>query len=190
MVVFEGGQPAKDHYRRFQIKTVEGADDFASLQEVLRRRFRRAKAGADGWAAPDLVVVDGGRGQLNAAREVFTELDLEGISLASLAKEREEIFVPTQSQPILLPRTSQSLYLVQRLRDEAHRFALSYHQKLRSRRAFRSPLDDIPGIGPKRKAALLKRFGTVRAIREASADDLASVPGMTRASAVALKERL
>ena len=190
MVVFENGQANKDAYRRFQIKTVEGADDFASLQEVLRRRFRRARAGAEGWTAPDLVIVDGGKGQLNAAREVFSELDLEGISLASLAKEHEEIFVPSQSEPIVLPRTSQSLYLVQRIRDEAHRFALSYHQKLRRRRAFRSPLDDVPGIGPKRKAALIKRFGSVRAIREASVDDLAAVPGMTRASATAIKEKL
>lgn len=190
MVVFEGGQPAKGAYRRFQIKTVEGADDFASLQEVLRRRLRRAKTASDGWALPDLLIVDGGKGQLNAAREVLSELDVDGIALASLAKENEEIFVPSQSESILLPRTSQSLYLVQRIRDEAHRFALSYHQKLRKKRTFRSPLDEVPGIGPKRKAALVKRFGSLQAIREASVDDLAAVQGMTRASAAALKERL
>lgn len=190
MVVFENGQSARGSYRRFRIKTVEGADDFASLREVLRRRFRRAKAGVDGWTAPDLVIVDGGKGQLNAVREVFTELDVEGVSLASLAKEREEIFVPNQSAPIVLPRASQSLYLVQRIRDEAHRFALTYHRELHRRRTLRSPLDEVPGIGPKRRAALMRRFGTLQAIREASLEDLAAVPGMTRAAAAALKEKL
>jgi excinuclease ABC subunit C len=191
MVVFEDGQPAKQNYRRFQIKSVDGANDFASMQEVLRRRFKRAKSDADRWALPNLVIVDGGKGQLNAAREVFSELEVSSdVSLVSLAKENEEIFVPNQSSSIWLPRTSQSLYLVQRIRDEAHRFAISYHRNVRTKRAFKSQLDDVPGIGPKRKAELIKKFGSVKAIREASVDELALVPGMTRASAAALKEKL
>jgi excinuclease ABC subunit C len=189
MVVFIDGQSAKDQYRRFQIKTVEGSDDFASMREVLRRRLKRAK-NSEGWSPPDLIIVDGGKGQLNAAREVFSELEVEHIALASLAKENEELFVPNQSQSILLPRTSQSLYLVQRIRDEAHRFALAYHQQLRKRRSLKSPLDEVQGIGPKRKSALLRQFGSLAGIRQASEADLAAVPGMTRAAAAALKAKM
>jgi excinuclease ABC subunit C len=191
MVVFEDGQPAKNAYRRFQIKAVEGANDLASMQEILRRRFKRAQTVAERWPLPNLVIVDGGKGQLNAAREVFAELSVSpDVFLASLAKENEEIFVPNQSTSIWLPRTSQSLYLVQRLRDEAHRFAITYHRSVRSKRAFKSPLDEVPGIGPKRKAALIKRFGSVKALRDATLDEIAAVPGMTRASAATLKEKL
>ena len=191
MVVFEDGQPAKNAYRRFQIKAVEGANDFASMQEVLRRRFKRAKTDAERWPLPNLVIVDGGKGQLNAAREVFAELSVSpDVSLVSLAKENEEIFVPNQSTSIWLPRDSQSLYLVQRIRDEAHRFAITYHRGVRSKRAFKSPLDEIAGIGPKRKAALIKQFGSVKALRDATLDEIAAVPGMTRASAAAIKEKL
>jgi len=211
MVVFEKGVPKNSDYRRFQIKTVAGANDYAMLQEVLRRRFKRQRksevsspqsqavglekgdeaAPVDTWAVlPDLLIVDGGKGQLSAAREVMVELGVDHIPTVGLAKEHEEIFAPGNAEPIVLPRTSQSLYLVQRIRDEAHRFALAYHQRLRKARGLRSALDDVPGIGPKRKAAMLKRFGSVKGIREASVEDLAAVPGMTRALAAKVKEYL
>lgn len=190
MAVVEDGHLAKDAYRRFQIKTVEGANDFASLQEVLKRRFRRASSSEEGWEAPDLVIIDGGKGQLNAAREVFEDLGVKGTFLCSLAKENEEIFVPYRAEPIMLPRKSESLFLVQRIRDEAHRFAVAYHTKLRSRRAFTSPLDEVKGIGPKRKAALIKRFGSIPDIRKATIDELVAVPGMDHKAATAVKEQL
>lgn len=203
MVVFEQGIPKNREYRRFRIKTVEGIDDYAMLQEVLRRRFKRlAEAAASagevieaaqptGWQQrPDLVIVDGGKGQLSAARQVMVELGLEDIPVVGLAKGQEEVFLPGRSEPLLLPRTSQALYLLQRIRDEAHRFALAYHQRLRQVQGLRSVLDEIPGIGPKRKAALLQRFGTVDGIRSASIEELASVEGMTRSLAERIKEYL
>src|SRR3954464_9541712 len=139
MVVFEEGRPRTGEYRRFKIRSVIGPNDFASHQEVLRRRFRRAQAGAGGaeeefrWAMPDLVIIDGGKGQVSAAKEVLDELGLDDLPLAGLAKEREELFLPGSSEPVLLPATSSALYLVQRLRDEAHRFAITYHRDLRRR---------------------------------------------------------
>jgi len=203
MVVFEQGVPKNGEYRRFKIKTVAGIDDYAMLQEVLRRRFKRlAEAAtvagetadavqASAWLQrPDLVVVDGGKGQLSAARRVMAELGLDDIPTVGLAKEQEEVFLPDRSEPVLLPRTSQALYLLQRLRDEAHRFALAYHQRLRQAQGLRSVLDEVPGIGPRRKAALLQRFGTVEGIRAASVEELASVKGMTRSLAERLKEYL
>lgn len=213
MVVFDAGQPKKSDYKRFQIKTVIGANDFASMQEVLSRRFKRAEP-ADpprlpvdggpvppqvegqrrsdgGWAdLPDLVIIDGGRGQLSAALEVFDELSMTEIPVVGLAKEREEIFLPGRIQPILLPRGSQSLFLVQRVRDEAHRFAISYHRRLRGKRSLGSELDRIPGVGPARKRALMRKFGSVRAIREADLDALLAVPGVSRAAAEAIKREL
>jgi excinuclease ABC subunit C len=209
MVVFENGAPKNAHYRRFKIKTVQGANDFAMLQEVLRRRFKRMSSAdkqeehdgteatsattneVDPWTMiPNLVIIDGGKGQLSAALEVLQELGVTEVPTVGLAKEREEIFRPGDSEPLLLPRTSQALYLVQRIRDEAHRFALTYHQKLRKQKGMRSMLDEVPGIGPRRKAALLKRFGNVQSIRDATIDDMAAVPGMTRAAAQRLKELL
>src|SRR5947208_16219886 len=136
-----------------------------------------------GWALPDLVIVDGGKGQLSAAVGVMEELGLTEVPLSGLAKRFEELFIPNRSAPIVLPRTSQGLYLVQRIRDEAHRFAITYHRSLRGKRSIRSALDDVPGVGPVRKRALLRHFGSVKGIREAEVDDLAAVPGMTRASA-------
>lgn len=194
MVVFEGGQPKSSDYRRFKIKGVEAPNDYAMLQEVLRRRLKHRSTSSnkdESWARlPDLLIVDGGKGQLSAAMEVMRELDIEGVPVAALAKEHEEIFLPEVAEPILLPRTAQSLYLVQRIRDEAHRFALSYHQRVRQRRAFKSALDDIPGVGPKRKAALLRHFGTVKQIREASTDEIAAVEGMTIKLAESVKQHL
>jgi len=253
MVVFEAGRPKTSEYRRFKIKTVEGPNDFASHQEVLRRRFRavakqasaEASAGMDvenallnasidalanavdgvaeagvgsdanpqpiasngsgvpdtasaeqvaassqlqhDWAMPDLIIIDGGKGQLSAAMEVLQELRID-IPTVGLAKENEEIFTPASPDPIILPRSSQGLYMVQRIRDEAHRFGITYHRKLRSDRTFKSVLDEIPGIGPKRKQALMKHFGSVRAMSAASVEDLAALDGMTRDAAEKLKE--
>ena len=216
MVVFEAGRPKNSEYRRFKIKSVEGPDDFASHQEVLRRRFRAASgkaaqasardevegsSGEDGtgdgagqdvqlqhdWAMPDLIIIDGGKGQLSAAMEILQELHID-VPTVGLAKENEEIFTSGSPDPIVLPRSSQGLYMVQRIRDEAHRFGITYHRKLRSDRTFKSVLDEIPGIGPKRKKALMKHFGSIRAISAASIDDLAALDGMTRDAAEKVKE--
>ncbi len=197
MVVFDKGKPKPSHYRRFRIKTVSGADDYAMLQEVLRRRFKRSSlkssdaSTADTWAVlPDLVLIDGGKGQLNAARSVMHEVGAEFVPTASLAKENEEIFTPRQTEPINLPGSSPGLQLLQRLRDEAHRFALGYHRRIRRKETFTSALDAIPGIGPNRKRALLKQFGSVQAIREASTEELAATRGMNRSLAQKIKEYL
>ncbi len=206
MVVFEDGQPKRSQYRRFKIKTVDGVDDFESMREVLRRRFKRMAAArqanaeggegqetaADtGWAAaPDLVLIDGGKGQLSAALEVMLELGLDDVPLASLAKENEWLFVPHTPEPIILPGNSQALYLVQRIRDEAHRFAITYHRNLRSKGSLSSPIDLVSGIGPKRKRMLMRRFGSLKGIKEAAVDELASVPGMTRSLAIRLKQTI
>ncbi len=189
MVVFENGRPKSSAYRRFKIKTVTSVDDYAMMQEVLRRRFKRVKAeDASSWAViPDLVLIDGGRGHLTSAQEVMHELEIDSIPLAALAKEKEEIFLPGADGSLILPRDSQALYLVQRIRDEAHRFALSYHLHVRKKAALRSEWA-VPGIGPKRKRALLKKFGSVRGIKEASVEDLMSVSGMTRQLAERVKE--
>jgi excinuclease ABC subunit C len=139
---------------------------------------------------PDLVIVDGGKGQLSAAVEVMNALELSEIPIVGLAKQREEIFLKDRSEPVLLPRNSQALFLVQRIRDEAHRFAVTYHRKVRGKRGLRSQLEDVPGVGPARKRALLRQFGSVKAMRAASIDELAAVPGMTRRAAEELKRAL
>lgn len=194
MVVFEDGRPKPAHYRRFKIKTVDGANDYAMLQEMLRRRFKRAISkdnGSTSWTImPDLIVIDGGKGQVNAAREVLKETDLDSISLSSLAKENEELFVPEKSDPIVLPRSSLGLKLLQRLRDEAHRFAISYYQKVHKKRTFTSALDEVPGIGPKKKKALIKQFGSVQAVRQASMTELVAVSGINNDLAQKIKEML
>jgi excinuclease ABC subunit C len=203
MVVFVDGHPRPAEYRRFRIKTVEGANDFAMLAEVLRRRFKRASAGTapsgdggqppdtEGWAAlPDLVIVDGGKGQLSAAHDVMRDLAVGHVPLAGLAKRQEELFLVDETEPVVLPRTSQALYLVQRVRDEAHRFAVTYHRKVRQKAGMRSALDSVPGIGPKRKQALLRKFGSVKGIREAGLDDIAATVGFTRRLAEKVKEHL
>jgi excinuclease ABC subunit C len=196
MVVFEEGRPRTGEYRRFRIRTVEGANDFASHQEVLRRRFRRVASGDEGraedqrWAMPDLVLIDGGRGQVSAAKEVLDELGLHDLPLAGLAKEREELFLPGRADPIVLPTTSQALYLVQRLRDEAHRFAITYHRALRAKRQVRSAFDELPGIGPKRRRALLRVFGSAKRVREAPVEQIAAVPGIGAALAERIKAGL
>ena len=196
MVVFEDGKPRSGEYRRFRIRRVEGPNDVASHQEVLRRRFRATKSGEEGseeerrWAMPDLVIVDGGKPQVNAAKAVLDELGLHDLPLAGLAKEREELFLPGRPDPVVLPPTSSALYLVQRLRDEAHRFAITYHRTLRDRRTVRSAFDDLPGVGPKRKRELLKVFGSIKRVREATVEQIAAVPGISRALADRIKATL
>jgi len=191
MVVLEKGWPKPAHYRRFRIKTVAAADDYAMIQETLRRRFRRGVAGEGTWGIiPDLVLIDGGKGQLNAALEVRQELGLASMPMASLAKENEEVFIPGDPRPVHIPKDSPALHILQRARDEAHRFAISYHQKLRRKGFITSALDSIPGIGPKRKRALLKKFGSVEAIKGATLEELRKTEGITLALATKVKEGL
>jgi len=193
MVVFDQGRPKPAHYRRFRIKTVSGADDYAMLHEIIKRRFKRSSdASAENtWTIlPDLVLIDGGKGQLNAAQAAMHEVGADSVPIASLAKENEQLFIPQRTKPIILPGNSPGLQLLQRLRDEAHRFALSYHRKIRQKRTFASALDSIPGIGPKRKRALLRQFGSVRAIQQASLEELAATKGMSRSLAKRIKESL
>ena len=196
MVVFEDGKPRSGEYRRFRIKSVVGANDFASHQEVLRRRFRRATVGEEGneeerrWKLPDLVIVDGGKGQVSAAAQVLDELGLHDLPLAGLAKEREELFLPGRADPVLLPATSSALYLVQRIRDEAHRFAIAYHRDLRAKASIRSGFDDLDGVGPKRRQALLRVFGSLKRVREAPVEQIAAVPGIGPALAQRIKASL
>jgi excinuclease ABC subunit C len=209
MVVFVKGVPRKSDYRRFKIQTVRGQDDFASMQEMLRRRFKRIRDGGynldptpvahpptpdtdNSWALiPDLIIIDGGKGQLNAALEVLDEFELrDAVAIIGLAKREEEIFLPRVSEPVILPRNSQALFLIQRIRDEAHRFGLTYHRQLRGKSAVHSTLDEIEGIGPRRRQALLKKFGSLEAIRQANIEELAAVPGMSRPAAERLKEEL
>lgn len=225
MVVFVDGHPRPQEYRRFRIKTVEGANDFASMAEVLRRRFRRAReqvlrdTGAEApevevdadeiagggagrsssrsarndesfAALPDLVIIDGGKGQLGAVLDVMREMGVKNIPTVGLAKQHEEIYVQDVSEPVVLPRTSQALYLVQRIRDEAHRFAITYHRNVRKKAGFQSALDTIPGVGPKKRKALLKKFGSVRGVREATVDEVASTVGFTTKLAEQVKAAL
>ena len=213
MVVFENAKPKKAHYRRFQIKSVKGVDDYSMMREMLTRRFKRLSqsrkpreldalegdvesaavsngnaSSKNAWGIePDLVLIDGGKGHLGAALQVFLELGINDIPLASLAKENEELFIPMMSESILLPRNSQGLYLVQRARDEAHRFAITFHRERRSKKSVQSALDLVPGIGPKRKRMLIRRFGSVRGVSSASVDEIAAVPGMTLSLARSVK---
>ncbi|MBA7646527.1 UvrABC system protein C [subsurface metagenome] len=193
MVVFDKGKPKPAHYRRFRIKTVSGADDYAMLREVIKRRFKRSSQTStpDSWTIlPDLVLIDGGKGQLNAAQAAMHQVGADAVPLASLAKENEQIFIPWKTAPITLAGSSPGLQLLQRLRDEAHRFALGYHQKIRTRQTFASVLDNIPGVGAKRKHTLLRQFGSVRAIQAASLEELAATKGMSRSLAKRVKEHL
>ena len=233
MVVFRDGHPATAQYRRFRIKTVEGQDDFASMREVLGRRFKRiaerrrrervleGDEAAEGTPAPeasievlvdesvdgglieeapeemspwdevpDLVIIDGGKGQLGAVLDVMRDLGLRDVPVCGLAKREEEIFVADVSDSIVLPRQSEALYLVQRIRDEAHRFAITYHRNLRGKAATQSILDAIPGVGPVRKRALLRKFGSVKAIREADVSEIAATVGFTQRLAETIKRSL
>jgi excinuclease ABC subunit C len=177
MVVWENGSMKKDDYKRFKIRSVEGADDFASLREVLTRRFRRALEEAT--ALPDLVLIDGGRGQLNAGLGALQELGLDYLPVIALAKRAEEVFLGDRPQPLVLDPTSPGLHTLQKIRDEAHRFAVTYHKKLRARRTLRSALDSIPGVGPAIRTSLLKTLGSARRVGESSVAELAAVPRVT-----------
>lgn len=209
MVVFQDGKPKPSHYRRFRVKSVSGVDDYSMMREVLHRRFRRLaevlktqENGAqrsdslerplDTWGiVPDLVLIDGGKGHLSAVWEVFLQLGINQlIPLASIAKEEELLFVPHMPEPVSLPRNSHTLFLVQRIRDEAHRFAITYHRKLRSRASVKSGLDSVPGVGPRRKKLLMRRFGSLQAIRNAPLEEIAAMPGMTHSLAQRVKEYL
>jgi len=192
MVVMEEGRPAKRQYRRFRIQRAEETpDDYAMLRETLRRRLQRAVEGDEKFLPlPDLLVVDGGKGHLGCAVDVVRELGLDCLSLASLAKEHELVYRPGRSSPIALPQNSGALFLMQRLRDEAHRFAVQLHRKRRSTSQVHSVLDEVPGIGEQRRNNLLKKFGSVRRIKTASLDDIAAVKGMTRPVAAKLQEHL
>ena len=180
LVAFEDGAPAKEYYRRYKLKTTEGInDDFQSMREVLTRRYGKDTI----ENPPDLVVVDGGLGQLNAALEIIRGAGHGNIPVIGLAKQFELVFTEGDSDPIELPRRSQAFYLLQRLRDEAHRFAITYHRNIRKKRNLVSILDHIQGIGPKRRQALWKHFGTLDKIREAGEAELAAIPGMNAAAA-------
>jgi excinuclease ABC subunit C len=201
IVAFDEGEPDKDGYRHYRIRTVEGTDDFAAVAEVLRRRFRDAR---EHGGLPDLLVIDGGLGQLGAARAVLEELGIAGLEVVALAKERverdatardirrrpERIFLPGRKNPVVLKPNSTALFLLQRVRDEAHRFANTYHAKLRTRARFVSRLDAIPGVGPRRRQALLRHFGSLRRVGEATPEELATVPGITLTLAAQIKEQL
>lgn len=187
MVVFINGRPSPKNYRRFKIKTVEGADDFASMREVVGRRMRRAKEESAGFTdLPGLLLVDGGRGQLNAALGALEEAGYLDVPAAGLAKRMEEVFLPEREAPLLLKRSSAALHLLQRVRDEAHRFAVTYHRRLRTGRTIASELDAIPGIGKKRRIELLRRFQSVKEIAGAQVEELCAVEGMDRRSARAV----
>jgi excinuclease ABC subunit C len=201
IVAFDEGEPDKEGYRHYRIRSVDGTDDFASIAEVLRRRFRdgRAREGL-----PDLLVIDGGLGQLGAARAVLEEVGIGDLEVIALAKERverdataseirrrpERIFLPGRKNPVVLKPNSTALFLLQRVRDEAHRFVNLYHRKLRARARFASRLDAITGVGPRRRRALLRRFGSLRRVGEASAEEIAAVPGITLTLATQIKEQL
>jgi excinuclease ABC subunit C len=201
MVVLEDGLPRKSDYRRFKIKGVPGNDDFAAMEEVLTRRLtaylaeRKLPAAERGGGKfaypPQLLLVDGGKGQLGVAERVVEELGLEDeIPVAALAKRFEEVYVPGEADPIRIPRQSEALYLLQRVRDEAHRFAVSYHRELRGKRMTRSALDDIPGLGPARKKRLTKELGGVKAVKQASLETLKELPWLPDAVAEAVYAKL
>lgn len=186
-VTFLDGKPFKPGYKRFKIQTVAGIDDYAMMREVIRRHFQDLVEAKKGL--PDLVVIDGGRGHLNAALEALAELSLE-LPALGIAKEFEEIFLPGQQEPLLLPPQSKVLQLIQRLRDEAHRFAIGYHRLLRGKRVLRSALDEIPGVGPRRRQDLLVRFGSVEAVRQAPVEELTQVRGVSQMLAERIHQKL
>ena len=185
MVVFEGGKPAKREYRRFKLKTVQGKpDDFASMAEIMERRYGNEKD----WPMPDLIIIDGGKGQLNAALPVIRAMGVTDVPVISLAKRIEEVFVEGESESVILEHHTPELQLLQQIRDEAHRFAITYHRRLRGKRNLESVLDHIEGIGPKRRKALYKHFGNLDAMRVAELEELESVEGMNKKAALAVYE--
>ncbi len=202
MTVFEDGMPKRSDYRRFAIRWTSGPDDVGMMGEVIRRRFSRyleeqetPASRDDGRPSrfaypPQLVVIDGGKGQLNRAVETIEDLGIDGVAVVSLAKRMEEVFVPGQADPIVIPRTSEALYLLQQIRDEAHRFAITYHRLKRTKRMTRSALDDIPGLGEARRKKLLRHFGSVKRIRAATQEEIEEVPGLPKTVAASVYEAL
>ena len=188
LVCFIDGKPRRSEYRHFNIKGIEKPDDFASIHQVVLRRFRGLQEREEPF--PDLLMIDGGKGQLSSAQQALAELGIEGQPVTGLAKRLEEVMLPGQEKPLILPRTSASLRLLQMLRDEAHRFALDHHRKLRGKRTIKSALDDIPGVGPKRRTALLQKFGSVRRLRQAQVEEIATVQGFSVKLAEELKTHL
>ena len=176
MVCFVDAQPRKTEYKRFNIKTVEGPDDFASMKEVLTRRYSRVMR--EKQHIPDLIVVDGGKGQLSSAVEALQEIGFYGqVPIVGLAKRLEEIFLPGRPDPVMIPKTSSALKLLQRVRDEAHRFAITFHREKRSKRTFSSELESVPGIGAKTAQKLIREFGSVKKMREAGLEELQAKAG-------------
>jgi excinuclease ABC subunit C len=205
MVVFEDGQPKKSDYRRFGIDDREKFDDTRAMHHVITRRFKRyleekeldleelntLGARKPRFAyPPQLVIVDGGRGQVNAAARALAELGITDVALVGLAKRLEEIWFPDRAYPVVLPRNSEALYLVQRIRDEAHRFAITFHRSKRSRLMLESLLDEIPGLGESRRGALIENFGSVAALRKANINEIAAVPGIGEKTAMVIREKL
>ncbi|MFP5376869.1 MAG: excinuclease ABC subunit C, partial [Acidimicrobiia bacterium] len=200
MVVLEDAMPRKSEYRRFKVRTVEGNDDYAAMEEVLTRRLTALLAERDRPLddrhrrfsyPPQLLLVDGGKGQLAVALRVVEELGLEEeVPVAALAKQFEEVFVPGRADPVRIPRQSEALYLLQRVRDEAHRFAVAYHRQLRGKRMTKSAIDDVPGLGPTRRARLLKELGGIGAVKKAPLESLKALPWLPDRVAEAVHERL
>ena len=187
-IVFKNGQASKKDYRYFKIKTVTGPDDFSSMKEVVYRRYRRLLN--EKGNLPELIIIDGGKGQLNAVQEELLFLGFNNLNLASIAKKNEQIFLPGVYEPINLEENSPELFIIQQIRDEAHRFAITFHRSKRSGTSLRSKLDEIEGLGPKRKKALLNRFGSINGIREADLKTLESIPGLPKQVAEKIKETL
>jgi excinuclease ABC subunit C len=177
-VVFQNGEPRKGSYRHMRIRAEAGNDDYQSMAEVVTRWFSRRQK--EGDPLPDLCIVDGGKGQLSAARRALGAMGMDHVQLVALAKREEEVFLPGRSAPVILDRRDRALHVLQRIRNEAHRFAVTYNRKLRRKRTLRSELGEIPGIGPARQRALLTRFGSVRGVREASEEEISRVPGFSR----------
>jgi excinuclease ABC subunit C len=198
MVVMEDGLAKRSDYRHFKVASQEGQDDLAAMEEVLTRRFRRyledreagARRGRRFAYPPNLLLVDGGRGQLNVAVRVLEELGLEDVSVAALAKRFEEVYLPDREDPVRIPRDSEALFLLQQVRDEAHRFAITYHRKLRAKSATRSVLDEVPGLGPTRRTRLLREFGSVKKLRALDQETLTSLSWLPTAVGEAVYERL
>lgn len=189
MVVFQNGQPSKAHYRRFKIRTKSEPDDYAMMGEMLSRRFEHVDDEKFGQL-PDLVLVDGGKGQLNVALGVLREKQLESVPTISIAKQEEELYLPGEAYPLVLDKSTEALRLFQRIRDESHRFAQAYFHKLRKRGVRASALDNIPGVGPARKKQLLRKFGSIKRIRQASVEDIAQLPGLPQQLAQKIKDSL
>ncbi len=194
MVVFQQGKSQKSGYRRFKIRSVSGSDDYAAMREVLIRRFIHGEESEEEKrrfaSDPDLLLIDGGRGQLNAALEILSDLALDNVPVVSLAKREEEIYTPRREEPLKLDRRHEGLRLLQRVRDEAHRFAVTYHRTRRDKKLKKSILTDVPGIGPAKARLLLRTFGSVEKIRSASAEEIAELPGITLDLAHSILEKL